>query len=620
MKFDQINDGGMGRRRDNRMRGGLVMRSSPPPPSIHAGPYPYTNDLLQLDACRPKSPTRLPPRLEEVRSPLPWREWDRSLVAHPDQRFRAYLVDGLRYGFRVGFNYQQECRKSPQNMQSALDQPQVVRDYLATECSEGRVLGPLPPADFPYVHTSRFGVIPKGSTGKWRLILDMSSPEGMSVNDGIREAPCSLAYVSVEDAAKGVMAKGRGALMAKVDVQSAYRNVPIHPEDRWLMGMLWEGGLYIDTALPFGLRSAPKIFTAIADAVEWIARQEGVDFILHYLDDFLVVGSPGSRECRNSLTTLLSVFNRLGLPVAMEKLEGPQSHLTFLGFELDATALVIRIPPEKLTELQLLIWSWVGRKSCAKRELESLVGKLGHAARVVAPGRTFMRRMFELLAGVRQAHHHIRLSLAFRSDLLWWATFLGAWNGITMMQTLTPGRRVHQVWTDASGRFGCGAVYPAAHAWLQLAWPHSSPLGAMQLQEESILLQELVPIILACALWGQAWQGSSVVIHCDNMGTVAVVNSGYSKVPQVMHLLRCLFFIRAHFSLSVRAVHVPGVENGWADVISRNLLSDFFAQVPGARGGRQDIPRSLLDLLVVRQPDWTSATWTELFRRCFPPA
>ena len=268
-------------------------------------------------------------------------------------------------------------------------------------------------------------MIPKGSTGKWRLILDMSSPEGMSVNDGIREAPCSLSYVSVEDAAKGVMAKGRGALMAKVDVQSAYRNVPIHPEDRWLMGMLWEGGLYIDTALPFGLRSAPKIFTAIADAVEWISRQEGVDFILHYMDNFLVVGSPGSRECRDSLTTLLSVFNWLGLPVAMEKLEGPQSHLTFLGFELDATALVIWIPPEKLTELQLLIWSWVGRKSCAKRELESLVGKLGHAARVVAPGRTFMRRMFELLAGVRQAHHHNRLSLAFRSDLLWWATLSG---------------------------------------------------------------------------------------------------------------------------------------------------------------------------------------------------
>ena len=136
----------------------------------------------------------------------------------------------------------------------------------------------------------------------------------------------------------------------------------------------------------------------------------------------------------------------------------------------------------------------------------------------------------------------------------------------------------------------------------------------------SIFLQELLPIVLACAMWGQAWRGSLVVIHCDNTRAVAVVSSGYSKVPQIMHLLRCLFFICAHYSLSVRAVHVPGVENSWADAISRNLLSNFFSQVLGAKGKSQDVPHSLLDLLVVQQPDWTSATWTQLFRRCFLPA
>ena len=62
--------------------------------------------------------------------------------------------------------------------------------------------------------------------------------------------------------------KGREALIAKVDVKSAYRQVSIHPADRWLMGILWKGSLYVDTALPFGLLSAPKIFTAVADAVE----------------------------------------------------------------------------------------------------------------------------------------------------------------------------------------------------------------------------------------------------------------------------------------------------------------------------------------------------------------
>ena len=62
-------------------------------------------------------------------------------------------------------------------------------------------------------------------------------------------------------------------------------------------GMVWESSLFIDTTLPFGLRSAPKIFTTVADAAEWIARQQGVTTILHYLDDFLVIGHPGSAEC-----------------------------------------------------------------------------------------------------------------------------------------------------------------------------------------------------------------------------------------------------------------------------------------------------------------------------------
>ena len=103
--------------------------------------------------------------------------------------------------------------------------------------------------------------------------MDMSSPEGGSVNDGIPEELCSLSYVGIKDAARAILDRGRGAMMAKVDVKSAYRNIPVHPEDRWMMGMKWEGALFVDTCLPFGLRSAPKIFTAIADAVEWIVRR-----------------------------------------------------------------------------------------------------------------------------------------------------------------------------------------------------------------------------------------------------------------------------------------------------------------------------------------------------------
>ncbi len=139
----------------------------------------------------------------------------------------------------------------------------------------------------------------------------------------------------------------------------------------------------------------------------------------------------------------------------------------------------------------------------------------------------------------------------------------------------------------------------------------------MRLRDESIALKELLPIVLACALWGGKWRNQRVNVHCDNLGVVALVNSGASRVPELMHLLRCLFFVRAHLQLDLLALHVPGVENVLADAISRNNLHVLFTQVPGATHGRTAIPANLLSLLVERQPDWTSQAWTRLFRSCF---
>ena len=113
---------------------------------------------------------------------------------------------------------------------------------------------------------------------------------------------------------------------------------------------------------------------------------------MHYLDDFLIVAS-SCESCEEALRKLLTVFARLKVPVATEKLEGPTRTLTFLGIEMDMVAMSLRLPMEKMTELKLLVASWVGRRFCTLKELESLVGKLQHACKVVRPGRTFLRRM-----------------------------------------------------------------------------------------------------------------------------------------------------------------------------------------------------------------------------------
>ena len=168
----------------------------------------------------------------------------------------------------ISYNYDIVCHHSRDNMKSAQENLQVICDYLVTELKAGRIIGPLAPKQYLHIHTSRFGVIPNSTPGKWWLIFNLSFPEGGSMNEGICKLWFSMSYTTVTNAVQGITAYQRGALMIELDICSV---IPIHPDDRWLLLMMWKRLLFFD--------SAPKIFSAIADAVEWIVRQQGVVFI-----------------------------------------------------------------------------------------------------------------------------------------------------------------------------------------------------------------------------------------------------------------------------------------------------------------------------------------------------
>ena len=103
-------------------------------------------------------------------------------------------------------------------------------------------------------------------------------------------------YVKVDHAVQHVLALGRGCQLAKIDIEAAYRNIPVHPHDRHLLGMRWENELFTDAVLPFGLHSAPKLFNCVADALQWIAEHFGVSYLAHFLDNFLTTGTPESSD------------------------------------------------------------------------------------------------------------------------------------------------------------------------------------------------------------------------------------------------------------------------------------------------------------------------------------
>ena len=205
-----------------------------------------------------------------------------ELADYHDQAAAAYILNGLRDGFCIGFEaLSVSFRSLSSNMHLTFDQPSVIDAYLQNEVSCGRVAGPFSTPPFTDLHISRCGVVLKNNQpGKWRLILDLSSRDGHSVNDGIPKAPFSIQYVTVEAFINGIMARDRGTLLAKFNVASTYRNVAIHPVDRPLLGMKWWEQYYVDMALPFGRRWAPYIFTTIADMVILHLIMVSISFVI----------------------------------------------------------------------------------------------------------------------------------------------------------------------------------------------------------------------------------------------------------------------------------------------------------------------------------------------------
>ena len=256
-----------------------------------------TADLL-TDVRTAAGPTRARAVLQKDSSaifkPLPWTPLrpftlERELSNHPDKVFVRQLIDNLRLGCTIGYTGPQFTHLAL-NLESAFQQPEVIDATLKEECEAGRVLGPFDQPPLPNFRTSGLGLVPKHDGG-WRIIYHLSAPFAQSINDFIDPELYSLSYCTIDDAYAILNNLGPGALMSKIDLKNAFRLIPVRPEDWNLLGICWRQQFFIDTCLPFGLRSAPYLFNQLSIAIHWILHHSyGVQHLLHYLDDFFTAG------------------------------------------------------------------------------------------------------------------------------------------------------------------------------------------------------------------------------------------------------------------------------------------------------------------------------------------
>ena len=215
---------------------------------------------------------------------------------------------------------------------------------------------------------------------------------------------------------------GHGCLLYKVDIKRCYRWIPIAQKDYHLIGIWWNNKLYFDTKMPFGLRTGALAAQRTINALLQIDRQQGYDAI-NYIDDMGSAESPDTAFA--AYTALVQLSNNLGLPVADNKCSLPSTNMVFLGKKFDLVSFTVSIPAAKLAEIKVLLQEFFNRKTCTRKQMESLIGKLCFIADCIRAARLFISRLLEKLRKVGQPRHHINLNSDAKMDILWFFKIYG---------------------------------------------------------------------------------------------------------------------------------------------------------------------------------------------------
>jgi hypothetical protein len=319
--------------------------------------------------------------------------------------------------------------------------------------------------------------------------------------------------------------------MAKSDIQEAFRIIPICPQDRHLLGFMYEGNFYFDKCLPMGCRTSCAIFESFSKALHWIATHKlNIQGVTHILDDFIFIGPPQSSETSNNLQAFLDMCDECNIPIKESKTVLATTCISAHGIEVDSIKMEARLPQDKLTRARDLLILYTNKRTITLKQLQSLIGLLNFACKVVVPGRAFLRRLVDLTCGISKSHHHISLNCQARADISAWLCFLKSFNGTSIFLHHTwSNSEAIKLYSDAAGSLGYAAVFGAK--WLAGEW---SP----EWHSVHITAKELFPIVLAVEIWGLYLDNKKILFKTDNSAVAEVINKQSCKDPITMALVR----------------------------------------------------------------------------------
>ena len=515
--------------------------------------------------------------IEGVPSPLRPNGWANMLFDGLHYDFDTlFILDGVLNGFRVVDPSADvpiyDCRHYNSCFEEGVFQK--MNNVMLAELNSGRIS--IAAAKPSQVHALGAILKPNGAV---RHITDCSRPLLTSVNNFMKHTFSTFSYNTIDNAIKDVH---KYSYMATVDLQDAYRSVPIHPDDRKHFGLSWDfgkGPSYVtDNFLCFGSKCSAFIFNRLTDAIARFMNKNGFA-CYNYLDDFIVVADSFDKCCQ-AQNFLIRTLRSLGFYISWRKVTSPSQLCRFLGIDIDSVNLRLLLPNDKLFKLDKELAFWRNKNTATKVQMQRLCGVLNFCCKVIRGGRVYMFHMIELLKMFNHKRR-IELPVSFKEDLSWWSSFAASFNGSA--DFFDPVRNSMDIYTDAcleglaaicNNDFFQAKVYPCdddnllCFAMSDYAYNVFVPIE----HAANINVLELIAVLLAISRWSKNLANNRLVIYCDNLQVCYNLAKDKTKNALSNACLRSIFWLCVRNNMYISPVYIPSSMNFDADYLSRAVF------------------------------------------------
>ena len=440
----------------------------------------------------------------------------------------------------------------PRELQFSTAKAQAV-DREIQELLQKDAILPVRPVRDQFV--SRLFTVPKRDCPEERPVIDLRDLNQFLVYEHFQMEGIHLVPELLQ----------QGDWLAKLDLKDAYFTVPVCADHRKYLRFRWRAQLYEFQCLPFGLASAPRVFSKVMRVPIGQLRRQGIRLIV-YLDDLLIMANSRDLAVQH-VTTTTKLLQSLGFVINWRKsVPIPAQEMVFLGFLLDSTSMEMRVPATKIQKLRRECRTHLQSSRVSVRVLSSLIGKMVACAPGMMLAPLQYRHLQQLkIQSLRQWASYnriVNLTPEARNEILWWATHLDSWNGRSLM--VPPARLT--IFSDASST-GWGAVC------------NRTPIGGVWSTSERLLhinVLELLAAQFAVRSFHRQVQTRPLLIRLliDNTTTVSYINRMGGTHSQLLSDIACsLWRWCTEKQITLQAEYLPSAENP-ADGPSRGAIMD----------------------------------------------